>query len=151
MDSEKKKNKISESEIISRKELENNCVFPDEVRNELGDAPFYLLIFIPRSDLVKINCFPVQDNKIIKLLISLEEFSPNLVKGISNILTDVLSSEDILHTTGLCFEQKNCYYETYIKAKTLDNDIKKKVKDDFLALNKVTSVKFEDVKVISEP
>lgn len=150
MDPQKKKNKISESELISQEELKRNHVFPDEVRAEMGVAPYYLLIFVPRRDLVKINCFPVQDTQILKLLISLEEFSPKLVKGISNILKDVLKSDDILHTTGLCFEQKNCFYETYLRSETLDSETKEKIKEDFLALDKVTSVKYEPVKILSD-
>jgi hypothetical protein len=150
MESQKKKNKISESIIISREELTRNRVFPNEVRVELEEAPFYLLIFVPRTDLVKINCFPVENKEILKLLISLEEFSPNLVKGISNIIKEVLKSEDILHTTGLCFEQKNCFYETYLKAETLDSAAKERVKKDFLALDKVKSVTYEPVKLLSD-
>lgn len=144
------KNKISESEIISREELERNCIFPEEVRAELGQTPYYLLIFIPRSDVVKINCFPINDKQILKLLIKLEEFSPNLVKGISDVLNEAINSEEVLHTTGLCFEQKNCFYETYLKAHSLDSDAKEKAKQSFLSLDKVISVDFETVKYFSE-
>ncbi|MBY8981752.1 MAG: hypothetical protein KGD57_02300, partial [Candidatus Lokiarchaeota archaeon] len=81
-----KKKKISTGLIIDNSELKTNKIFPDEIRNEVFDAPFYLLIFISREEVLKINCFPTKTNNVKKILIKLEEFSPNLVNGISDVL-----------------------------------------------------------------
>jgi hypothetical protein len=149
MSANKKRNKISVSLIIENQELHENQVFPNEIKEEITDTPYYLLIFIPRKDVTKINCFPISDNKITKILIKLKEFSPNLVKGISNILKNLDLNDEILHTTGLCFELEDCYYESYVKAENLDRERLKKIKEDFLKLNKVTHVEFNNVKTLT--
>ncbi|MFX1257927.1 MAG: hypothetical protein ACFFAN_08715, partial [Promethearchaeota archaeon] len=112
---ENQKNKISIGMIITNDELNSNPIFPLEITKELLEAPYYLLIFISREDIVKISCFPTKTNNIKKILIKLKEFSPDLVKGISNVLKELALTKDILHTTGLCYEMENCYYETYLK------------------------------------
>jgi len=96
----KQKNKISVDLIIS-KDAFNSTIFPKEVKGEIIDTPYYLLIFISREDSVKISCFPTETKNIKKILIKLIEFSPDLVKGISTVLGELNLSRDILHTTGI--------------------------------------------------
>ena len=79
------KNKISIGKILSKDDF-NSTIFPEEVKGEINDAPYYLLIFISREDSIKISCFPTHTQYIKKILIKLIEFTPDLVKGISTVL-----------------------------------------------------------------
>ncbi|TXT59779.1 MAG: hypothetical protein BAJALOKI2v1_170033 [Promethearchaeota archaeon] len=138
------KNKISVGLIITNEQL-GNSFFPAEIKGEIQKAAYYLLIFISREDVVKISCFPTESKNIKKILIKLEEFSPNLVKGISNVMKDLNLSEDILHTTGLCYEMQDCYYESYLLGDKLTEDNIKKVNEKFMEIPKVVRVTFEDI------
>ncbi|MHA1932932.1 MAG: hypothetical protein ACW96X_10350 [Promethearchaeota archaeon] len=141
------KNKISVGQIITNNELSNNPIFPAEIKEEILDSPYYLLIFISREDVVKISCFPTKNNNIKKILIKLKEFSPDLVKGISNVLNELNLSKEILHTTGLCYEMEKCFYETYLIGDVIDSgelsvdDIQEK----FMAVANVLNVDMEEV------
>ncbi|MBD3340479.1 MAG: hypothetical protein GF353_15295 [Candidatus Lokiarchaeota archaeon] len=145
---EKEKNKISVGLIISKEELYNNPIIPSEITDELLEMPYYLLIYISREDVVKISCFPSKTHDIKKVLIKLTEFSPELVKGISNVLKELDLSKNILHTTGLCYEMENCYYETYLTGDDLQNI--DNVKDRFKALTKVINVSIEDIPIFKK-
>ena len=151
MNSEKDtpKNKISNGLIIDNEQLHSNVIFSNEIKDEVMDAPFYLLIFISREDVVKISCFPTKTNNIKKIVIKLEEFSPNLVKGISNVLRELNLSKEVLHTTGLCYELSDCYYETYVNGDDLDTEDIEEIKRAFLSIEKVNAVIFEDVKLLT--
>jgi len=147
----KQKNKISTGLIITKDEL-NSTIFPEEVKNEIIESPYYLLIFIARDDVIKISCFPTKTNVIKKILIKLVEFSPDLVKGISNILNELNLSKDILHTTGICYELENCFYETYLVGDNLDTkDVTADtVKEKFMSISKVVNVIIENISVLSK-
>jgi len=57
----KNKNKISLGLIITKEDL-NSTLFPDEVKDEITESPYYLLIFISREDVIKVSCFPTNTN-----------------------------------------------------------------------------------------
>ena len=141
------KNKISLGLILTKEQLHNNPIFPKEVIDEIMDTPNYLLIFISREDVVKISCFPTRTGNIKKILISLKEFSPDLVKGISTVLKELNLNKDILHTTGLCYEMENCFYETYLVGENIEsNDATvTSIKEKFMSIAKVMDVIIEDV------
>jgi hypothetical protein len=145
------KNKISVGLILTNKELSNNPIFPTEIKEEILNSPYYLLIFISREDVVKISCFPTQKKNIKKILIKLKEFSPDLVKGISNVLNELNLSKEILHTTGLCYEMEKCFYETYLIGDIIDSgeitidNIEKK----FMSVANVLNVQIEDIPSLS--
>jgi len=145
------KNKISVGIILNNNELNNNPIFPLEIKTEILDSPYYLLIFISREDVVKISCFPTQKKNIKKILIKLKEFSPDLVKGISNVLNELNLSKAILHTTGLCYEMEKCFYETYLTGDIIDSGelTVEKLKDKFMAVSNVINVHIEDVPSLS--
>ena len=147
----KQKNKISIGLIITRDEL-GSTIFPEEVKNEIIESPYYLLIFISRDDVIKISCFPTKTNAIKKILIKLVEFSPDLVKGISTVLNELNLSKDILHTTGICYELENCFYETYLISDSLDTrDVTvDTVKEKFMSISKVVNVIIEDISVLNK-
>ncbi|MFX1323330.1 MAG: hypothetical protein ACFE8N_00120 [Promethearchaeota archaeon] len=141
------KNKISVGLIINNNELNNNPIFPLEIKEEISNSPYYLLIFISREDVVKISCFPTQNKNIKKILIKLKEFSPDLVKGISNVLNELNLSKDILHTTGLCYEMEKCFYETYLIGDIIDSGqlSLKDIQNKFMAVANVIHVDIEDI------
>ncbi|MFX0057094.1 MAG: hypothetical protein ACFE85_01085 [Candidatus Hodarchaeota archaeon] len=142
------KNKISIGLIINKDDL-NSTLFPEEVKNEIMDSPYYLLIFISREDVIKISCFPSKTSMIKKILIKLLEFSPDLVKGISNVLNDLNLSKDILHTTGICYELENCFYETYLIGDALEsgNLTLEDIREKFMSVAKVVNVEIEDIPI----
>ena len=142
----KQKNKISIGKILSKDNFKST-IFPEEVKNEINDAPYYLLIFISREDSIKISCFPTQTQYIKKILIKLTEFTPDLVKGISTVLNELNLSKDILHTTGICYELENCFYETYLLGDSLDSGENSilAIKESFLAIDKIVNVVIEDI------
>ena len=144
----KQKNKISIGKILSKDDF-NNAIFPEEVKNEINDAPYYLLIFISREDSIKISCFPTNTQDIKKILIKLIEFTPDLVKGISTVLNELNLSKDILHTTGICYELENCFYETYLLGNSLNfgETSINAIKEKFLAIDKIVNVVIEDIPI----
>jgi len=146
-DNNAKKNKISIGLIITNGELNKNPIFPSEIKEEILDSPYYLLIFISREDVVKISCFPTKNKNIKKILVKLKEFSPDLVKGISNVLNDLNLSREILHTTGLCYEMEKCFYETYLIGDMIDSGelTVDNIKDKFMSVANVLSVIIEDI------
>ncbi len=146
------KNKISIGLIISNEDFKKNSIFPVEVIKEIEDCPFYLLIFISREDVIKISCFPTNTNNIKKVLIHLTEFSPELVKGISSVLKEMNLSKQILHTTGLCYEMENCFYETYLVGDNLEaNDISvESITGKFMNIAKVIDVVVEDIPIFNK-
>ncbi|MFX1340484.1 MAG: hypothetical protein ACFFDK_17885 [Promethearchaeota archaeon] len=148
---EETKNKISIGLIISNKDFKKSAIFPADVIREVLDSPFYLLIFISREDVIKISCFPTNTNNIKKVLIHLTEFSPELVKGISSVLKEMNLSKHILHTTGLCYEMENCFYETYLVGDNLEtNDISiESIKGKFLNIAKVIDVTVENIPIFN--
>ncbi len=145
------KNKISVGQIITHNELDNNPIFPSEIKEEILDSPYYLLIFISREDVVKISCFPTKNNNIKKILIKLKEFSPDLVKGISNVLNELNLGKEILHTTGLCYEMEKCFYETYLIGEIIDSGELSfdNIKEKFMGVANVLEVQIESVPSLS--
>ncbi|MFX1496422.1 MAG: hypothetical protein ACFFBH_02740 [Promethearchaeota archaeon] len=147
----KNKNKISIGLIITKEDL-NSTIFPDEVKDEITESPYYLLIFISREDVIKVSCFPINTNVIKKILIKLEEFSPEIVKGISEVLNKLNLSKDILHTTGICYELEKCFYETYLIGDSLEsgNINIETIKNKFFEIKRVNDVTIEDIPIHSK-
>jgi len=71
------------------------------------------------------------------------------VKGISSVLKSLNLSKDILHTTGLCYEMENCFYETYLVADAFNDESRgitiDSIKENFKAVAKVINVIIEDI------
>ncbi|MFX1459131.1 MAG: hypothetical protein ACFFBT_06655, partial [Promethearchaeota archaeon] len=100
----------------------------------------------------KVSCFPTNTKLIKKILIKLEEFSPEIVKGISEVLSELNLSKDILHTTGICYELEKCFYETYLIGDTLEsNNLNTElIKEKFLSIKKVNNITLEDIPLHSK-
>ncbi len=80
-------------------------------------------------------------------MIRLKEFSPDLVKGISDVLKNFNLGDATIHTTGLCFSGINCFYETYIDAESIKtkNIALDTIKEDFMKVPRVEKVEIVDV------
>ncbi len=144
------KKQISYGKLISKADFSATSVIPDQVKQGLkNSADYYLWIFIPGDDIIKLSIYPCPSSTIKKILIRLKEFSPELVKGISEVLKNFQLGDATIHTTGLCFSGQNCFYETYIDtseliAKSLSLEA---IKEDFKHVHKVVSVDLIDIPI----
>lgn len=141
------KKQISFGRLVKKADFQNSSFVPDEVRKTLKDTDFYLFIYIPSDEIIKLSIFPCGNVNIQKILIRLKEFSPELVKGISDVLKNFELGDSTIHTTGLCFSGINCFYETYLDStKMKDKNISiEEIKKEFLAVPRVVEVHIVDV------
>jgi len=147
---DEKRKKVSIGLIVKNEDIVTNKIIPKEIIQSLKKKPYFLLIYIIREDIVKINIFPIENKTIKKILINLKDFSPELVNGISNVLKDLNLSDYILHTTGICYAEKFCFYETYINIANLNeiNISLEKIKEKFSNIPKINNVKIEDIPLL---
>ena len=119
---DKEKKELSFGKIITEEQFKKEPIIPDEIKKGIQKTPFYLLIFIPGEKQVKMNLFPTGTRSIKKILVKLTQFSPAIVKDISDVLKDM--NEHMIHTTGICFAQNpiGCFYETYINMTNISKD-----------------------------
>jgi hypothetical protein len=140
------KKQISFGKLITREAFLSNTCIPDDVKGKLDEVPFYLFIFIPGDEILKISVFPTKHSNIKKILIRLKEFAPELVKGISDILKNFKLGSGTIHTTGLCFEKIDCFYETYVSSSDIPISLDA-IKAEFLKVPRVESVQIIDIQV----
>ncbi len=140
---------ISYGKLISRRKYEESSFFPDEIRSHLPNTPYYLYIYVPADRIVKVSIFACDSSKIKKILISLKEFAPELVKGISTVLKNFNLGKGTIHTTGLCFESSKCFYETYVdESKLKESDISfEEIQKEFLKVERIEEVRILDIEV----
>jgi len=149
MEAERKE--ISFGYLISKADFEQSSLIPVEGKKRLKAGQYHLFIFIPGEEILKLSVFPCENKTIKKVLIRLKEFSPDLVKGISDVLKNFNLGDSTIHTTGLCFSGINCFYETYLDS-TKMNEQKftiDEIKDSFMKVNRVEEVKIVDVEIRS--
>lgn len=140
---------ISYGNLISHTDFDKMGIVPIEVKKTLKKGAYYLFIFIPGEDLLKLSVFPVAHSTIKKILIRLKEFSPDLVKGISDVLKNFNLGDSTIHTTGLCFSGVNCFYETYVdatKAESMAVSLNNII-DEFKKVPRVEEVQIVDIVV----
>jgi hypothetical protein len=142
---------ISYGNLVSHEDFEQTALIPFEVKKSLAKGIYYLFIFVPSEDSLKVTIFPVDNKTIKKILICLKEFSPDLVKGISDVLKTYNLGESSIHTTGLCFSGINCFYETYIDAQKMEqNQISlDAIKKEFKKIDRVLDVQILDIELKS--
>ncbi len=147
---DEKRKKVSIGLIVKNEDIVSNKIIPKKIIQSLKKKPYFLLIYIIREDIVKINIFPIENKTIKKILINLKDFSPELVNGISNVLKDLNLSDYILHTTGICYAEEFCFYETYINIANLNeiNISLEKIKEKFSNIPKINNVKIEDIPLL---
>ncbi len=142
--------KISKGLVVKKEEILSNSIIPKEIIRSVKETPYYLLIFIIREEIIKINLFPIDTNNIKKILINLVEFSPELVNAISENLKQLQLKDHILFTTGICYSEEACYYESYLNLKNIENGEKilNEIENAFKNLPKVLKVIIEDIATI---
>nr|MDO8111450.1 hypothetical protein [Candidatus Sigynarchaeota archaeon] len=137
-------NMLSKGLLLTREKLKSITV-PQQVLDQFtADTNNYLVIFNPRSDNLKISIIPCRTREILKVLVHLTEFSPQTVKNIADIIYDLKIST--VHTSGICFHEKECAYEAYIemdKKGTIMNTIK----DKFSKIPQCKNVDLEIIKI----
>jgi len=141
---------ISYGRLLNSHDFQNSTFIPNIVRKSLKlTSPYYLFIYIPADEIIKISIFPVENATIKKLLLRLKEFSPDLVKGISRVLKNFDLGDGTIHTTGLCFESVNCFYETYLDLTNIEkrNISIEEIRQEFLKVPRVDSVEIIDIPV----
>ncbi len=145
--SEPSRKQISYGYLISKADFDKTNLIPPEGKKILKKGTCYLFIFIPGEELLKLSVFPCENTTIKKILIRLKEFSPDLVKGITDVLKNFKLGDSAIHTTGLCFSGVNCFYETYMDATKMTNhDISiDDIEEDFRKIPRVEEVEIQDV------
>jgi len=147
---EDKGKEVSIGLIVKNEDIVSNKIIPKKIIQSLEEKPYFLLIYIIREDIVKINIFPIENKAVKKILINLTDFSPELVNIISNILKDLNLNDSILHTTGICHAEEFCYYETYINIANLNeiNITLEKIKEEFSDIPGINNVMIEDIPLL---
>jgi hypothetical protein len=145
-----KSRKVSIGLIISSEDIKSNKIIPKGMIKSLDEPPYYLFIYIFREKIAKINIFPVENRSIKKILINLEDFSPDLVKNISNVFKKSNLSDYILHSTGVCYSEEFCFYENYLTIEKIKGKIAilDEMKNNLLKIPKVIDVFIEDIPVL---
>ncbi len=136
------KKQISFGKLVPKAKFETSGFIPEKLHTLIKSTPYYLMIYIPADDILKISVFPCENSSIQKILIRLKEFSPDLVKGISDVLKNFNLGDGTIHTTGLCFEAINCFYETYIDSTIINkrNISIEKIREEFMKVPRVEEV-----------
>lgn len=142
------KTKISKGIIVKKEDIASNKLIPKDIIDSVKSAPYYLLIFIVREEIVKINIFPIETKNIKKILINLEAFSPDLVNSISEVLKKLKLKDFILFTTGICYSDEACFYESYFFHDNDKTEILDQIKNSFSNIPKVLKVVIEDLEIL---
>jgi hypothetical protein len=145
--SDAERKQISFGYLVSKDDFEKSPFIPSDSKIHLKKSPFYLLISIPGEEILKISVFPCENSAIKKILIRLKEFSPDLVKGISDVLKNFNLGDSTIHTTGLCFSGVRCFYETYIDSAKMGvkNVSAEQIRAEFLKVPRIEEVQLQDV------
>ena len=145
----KERQQISYGKLIPRKKYMESQFIPDQIRSHLAETPYYLYIYVPADEIIKVSIFACKTANIQKILIRLKEFAPELVKGISTVLKNFNLGAGTIHTTGLCFESTRCFYETYVDATVMEKKglSLDHIKKEFLAVNRVEEVIIKEITI----
>ncbi|MHA1820313.1 MAG: hypothetical protein ACTSU2_15420 [Promethearchaeota archaeon] len=137
------KHAVTYGVLTSNKKFFENYLIPDKVKNKIKNTKYYLLIFIPGEAQAKLNIFPIEsaDPDVRKVFIKMEEFPPEVIKSISDIINEFNLKEKIIHISGVCFQQDNCYYEYYMDFKNISKDIIENLKNRLIENEKILNIK----------
>jgi hypothetical protein len=135
---------ISKGIMLSREKLKAITVPIEALQQFPADATNFLVIFNPRSDSMKISVIPCKNKEVLKIVVHLTEFSPQTVKSIADIIYDLKIST--VHTSGICFHDKECCYEAYVEMDKKSN-IMSTIKEKFTRIPQFKAVDLEIIKI----
>ncbi|MCP4761696.1 MAG: hypothetical protein GY870_07940 [archaeon] len=141
---------LSYGKIINYENFIEESLFSEELKNKIHKEKFYLIINIPGEKNAKINIFPIKTKSVKKVLVKLSEFSPELVKGISEILKEEKLDENMVHTTGLCFSSSGCYYESYFAIDDISDSRLIEIRNKFKKIHNVIDLIIKNVDIKQE-
>jgi hypothetical protein len=134
---------ISTGIMLAREGLKTLTIPPEAINQLSAETGNYLVIFNPRPEGMKISIIPCKTKEVLKIVVHLTEFSPQTVKNIADIIYDLKIST--VHTSGICFQEKECCYEAYVEMR--GNNIANSVKEKFQKVPQFKSVDLEIIKV----
>lgn len=86
----------------------------------LGERKNYFIVFQKRKDNFKVDIFPYNQKKIIKIAVIFDgQLSPETLKQISFIFQEM--NMPFVHTSGICQQGGRCIYEVYLNPKEATN------------------------------
>ncbi len=129
--------------MLTRENLKTLAMPPDALRQFTAEAGSYLVIFNPRPDNMKISIIPCKTKEVLKIVVHLTEFSPQTVKNIADIIYDLRITT--VHTSGICFHEKECCYEAYVEMR--GGNIASSIKERFQKIPQFKAVDLEIIKV----
>ncbi|MEX2682964.1 MAG: hypothetical protein Q6373_015345 [Candidatus Sigynarchaeota archaeon] len=132
---------ISTGIMLTRENLTTLVIPPEALRQFTAEASSYLVIFNSRPDNMKISIIPCKAKEVLKIVVHLTEFSPQTVKSIADIIYDLRITT--VHTSGICFHEKECCYEAYVEMQ--GSDIMSTIKERF---QKIPQFKAVDIEII---
>ena len=138
---------ISIGKLIKNQDLTESFLIPEQAKAKLVESKYYLSVSVPGESILKISIFATKHERVMKILIELDEFTPVVVEGIGNILTENDLCDFIIHTSGLCFSESSCYYESYIDVDQLkETELSLEILEKkFKELEKVKEVDFINI------
>ncbi|MFX1337125.1 MAG: hypothetical protein ACFFDK_00805 [Promethearchaeota archaeon] len=113
-----------------------NILIPSMVG--LKNSPFLLIIQSTSKDCAKLTIYPVYRKKIIKLSLSGQKVSDQVI----HILSKILKRYEIIHSSGFLMKHKQLFYECYLNLNLSDA----KSKDLKTSLDKIKNI-FKEIKI----
>ena len=104
---------------------------------------YAIMILAPNTKIIRI--IPTATNKVAKININIGRLSPDFLRQMGSIF--IRLGIKTLYSTGLCFTQDTCVYEGYIDSSELENVSLDQIKEEFTAIDGVTSVEIEMLEV----
>lgn len=130
---------ISKGAIVERSKL-HSIDLPQGIVDTVEEGiTRFLLIFSSRSNTIKVSIIPCKEKEVAKMIVWLDSFSPNTVKQIAEIVSNM--NIHPLHTTGICFHEEDCCYEAYIEIG--DGVVPEGIRRSFLNIEGCKSVEIE--------
>lgn len=103
---------VSKGKLLRRGEV-TRLEIPPVLIDKLPFSSRLLVIFVPRPDNVKITVIPCKTEEILKIVVHLDQFHPETIRSIADIISELRIST--VHTSGICFHEKECFYEAYVE------------------------------------
>ncbi|MHA1291152.1 MAG: hypothetical protein ACTSQJ_00620 [Promethearchaeota archaeon] len=105
---------------------------------DIRETQYLLIIQSIIEGCKRINIYPINCKKILKIIIHGENISDNYITELSRIIKQF----DIIHTSGLILKGKDLYYECYLNLNLSDY----KTKDLKISLDKFRNI-FKLIKI----